>query len=210
MARVAIYARVSTDDQTTENQLKELRKWAELAHHEVVEVYEDRGISGSVGREKRPGFNKLHKDAVRRRFDIVAVRSADRLGRSMKDLLEVLETIRKTGRGLYIHTQAIDTTTPAGRALYQMLGVFAEFERELIVARANAGIARARASGTRSGKSIGRPKGSDFDHEKISAALRRGASVRAVVRETGASVGTVGMIRKALVDAGDVAGRSGS
>ncbi|MTD93113.1 resolvase [Hyphomicrobium sp. xq] len=202
MARVAIYARVSTDAQTTANQLEELHRWAARSGHDVVAVHEDRGISGSKGRAKRPGLDRLLKDAVRRNFDIVAVWSSDRLGRSMKDLLDILQTIRETRRGLYIHTQALDTTTPAGRALYQMLGVFAELEREMIVARVNAGIARARSSGTRSGKSIGRPRGADFDIEKIKAGLLRGASVRDVVAETGASVGTVAAARKALVVAG--------
>ncbi len=79
-----------------------------------MKVYEDQGISGSNGRDKRPAFDALLKDAVRREFDIIAVWSADRLGRSMKDLLEVLQTVRESGRGLYIHTQALDTTTPAG------------------------------------------------------------------------------------------------
>lgn len=207
MARVAIYARVSTDGQTTANQLDELWRWAERSGHEVITVYEDKGISGAKGREMRPGLDAMLKAAVRRQFDIVAVWSSDRLGRSMKDLLDILQTIRESGRGLYIHTQALDTTTPAGRALYQMLGVFAELEREMIVARVNAGIARARTSGTKSGKAIGRPKGADFDRVKIKAALLRGASVRDVVRETGASIGTTAAVRKELVAAGHLSER---
>ena len=159
--RVAIYARVSTDQQTTENQLRELRQWADRAGHTVVTVFQDEGISGAKGRDKRPGFDKMLKAAVRREFDIVAVWSSDRLGRSLAHLVEVLQTIRDAGLGLYIHTQALDTTTPAGRAMFQMLGVFAEFERELIVARVNAGMARAKLEGTKSGKAIGRPFVSD-------------------------------------------------
>lgn len=204
MARVAIYARVSTDEQTTANQLEELRRWADRSEHHVVKVFEDKGVSGTKGREKRPGLDAMLKAAVRREFDIVAVWSSDRLGRSMKDLLDILQTIRESKRGLYIHTQALDTTTPAGRALYQMLGVFAELEREMIVARVNAGISRARKHGTRSGKAIGRPKGADFDREAIKAALRGGASVRQVVRTTGASVGTVAAMRKELFGTGAV------
>jgi DNA invertase Pin-like site-specific DNA recombinase len=147
------------------------------------------------------------KDAVRRRFDILAVWSSDRLGRSMKDLLDILQTIRESDRGLYIHTQALDTTTPAGRALYQMLGVFAEFEREMIVARVKAGIARAKANGTRSGKAIGRPKGADFDRNAIKAALLKGASVRQAVRATGASIGTTAAVRKDLIESGAMEAR---
>ena len=104
-------------------------------------MFEDTGISGAYGREKRPGFNAMLKAAVKREFDILAVWSSDRIGRSMPDLLEVLQTIRSTGTQLYLHTQGLDTTTSSGRALYQMLGVFSELEPEMIVARVNAGMA---------------------------------------------------------------------
>jgi DNA invertase Pin-like site-specific DNA recombinase len=106
--------------------------------------------------------------------------------------------------GLYVHTQALDTTTPAGRAMYQMLGVFAEFEREMIVARVNAGIARAPTTGTKSGKAIGRPKATSYDVEAVKLALIQGGSVREVSRKTGASVGTTAAVRKALVASGDL------
>ena len=111
-------------------------------------------------------------------------------------------TGRDTGIGLYIHTQALDTTTPAGRAMFGMLAVFGEFEREMIVARVNAVLARARQRGTKSGKAIGRPKGADYDHKAIRAALLKGGSVREVVRQAGASIGTTAAVRKALVEAG--------
>jgi DNA invertase Pin-like site-specific DNA recombinase len=120
--RVALYVRVSTSDQTCENQKRELRAWARAAGHKVICVFEDTGISGAYGRDKRPGFNAMLKAAVKREFDILAVWSSDRIGRSMPDLLEVLQTIRSTGTQLYLHTQGLDTTTPSGRALYQMLG----------------------------------------------------------------------------------------
>ena len=119
----------------TSAQRQELQAWAERAGHKVVKVYEDQGISGAKGRDKRPAFDALLKAAVRRENDMIAVWSSDRLGRSLQHLVEVLETIRDTGTGLYIHTQAVDTTTPAGRAMFGMLGVFAEFEREMIHAR---------------------------------------------------------------------------
>ena len=133
-------------------------------------MYEDKGISGAKGRDKRPAFDAMLKSAVRRDFDMVAVWSSDRLGRSLQHLIDVLQTIRDTGIGLYIHTQALDTTTPAGRAMFGMLAVFGEFEREMIVARVNAGLARARQSGTKSGKAIGRPKGADFLRKELVAA----------------------------------------
>ncbi len=209
MGRVAIYTRVSTDKQTTSNQIAELERWAKNANHELVRIYEDAGVSGAKGRDKRPGFDRLLKDAVRREFDIIATWSADRLGRSLPNLIEVLQTIRQTGRELYIHTTALDTTTPGGRAMFQMLGVFAEFERELIVARVNAGVARAREKGTRSGKAIGRPRNGDYTEEQIRAALLAGRSVRAVVRQTGASIGTVAAVRRTISDSIRMDKRSG-
>ena len=107
MARVAIYARVSTDGQTTTNQLVELNAWAARAGHEVIKVYEEAGISGSHGRDKRPGFDAMLKGAVRREFDIVAVWSSDRLGRSLQHLIDVLQTVRMSGRrALHPHTSA--------------------------------------------------------------------------------------------------------
>src|SRR5262247_3445320 len=142
--RVGMYVRVSTDEQSTAMQKRELHAWAERAGHTVVDVFKDQGISGAKGRDQRPAFDALLKAAVRREIDMIAVWSSDRLGRSLKHLIEVLETIKATGTGLYIHTQALDTTTPGGRAMFGMLSVFSEFEREMIMARVNAGLARAK------------------------------------------------------------------
>lgn len=199
MARVAIYTRVSTDDQKTANQLTVLQDWAAKAGHEIVATFEDAGISGTKGKDKRPGFKALLKACVQRKVEMIAVWSTDRLGRSMPHLIEVLQTIRDTGVGLYIHTQGVDTNTPAGRMLFQMLGVMAEFERELLVSRTIAGLDHARAHGTRSGKAIGRPRRASYDLDSVRDGLSRGLSVRAVMRETGASLGQVAAVRKQLV-----------
>jgi DNA invertase Pin-like site-specific DNA recombinase len=196
--RVGIYTRVSTDKQTTANQLRELRTWARRCGHGVVRIFEDQGISGAKGRDKRPALDALLKAAVRREVDIIAVWSSDRLGRSLRDLIEVLQTIRDTGLGLYIHTQALDTTTPAGRAMFGMLGVFSEFERETIVARVNAGIARARAEGTKSGKAIGRPRTSPKKIAEARALLAQGTGILKVARIVGLGSGTVQNIRRAM------------
>jgi len=110
--RVAIYVRVSTDAQNTDAQRQELEAWAERAGHTVVKVYEDQGISGAKGRDQRPAFDALLKAAVRREISMIAVWSSDRLGRSLKHLVEVLEILRDTGTGLYVHTQAVDTRHP--------------------------------------------------------------------------------------------------
>jgi DNA invertase Pin-like site-specific DNA recombinase len=156
--RVALYLRVSTDAQTTENQRLELERVAQQRGWEITARYEDAGISGSKGREKRPGFDQLCKDMTRCRFDIVAAWSVDRLGRSLQDLLGFLSDLHGAGRDLYLHQQAIDTTTPSGKAMFQMLGVFAEFERAMIRERVNAGLARARQKGVQLGRRPTSPK----------------------------------------------------
>jgi DNA invertase Pin-like site-specific DNA recombinase len=144
--RVALYARVSTDDQTTENQVRELKAASERHGWDVVAQFVDHGISGAKGRDKRPQFDALLKGVARREFDMVAAWGVDRLGRSMTDLLSFLGELQGKGVDLYLHQQAVDTSTPAGRALFQMCGVFAEFERAMIQERVKAGIARYRAN----------------------------------------------------------------
>jgi DNA invertase Pin-like site-specific DNA recombinase len=196
--RVALYIRVSTYEQTTANQAADLEAWAKRAGHEMVKVYEDKGISGTKGRDKRPAFDAMLKAAVRREFDMLAVWSSDRLGRSMPDLIDVLQTIRATGLALYIHTQALDTSTPAGRALFQMLGVFAELEREMIVARVNAGMATARQHGTKSGKAIGRPRLSPATDADVRAQLAKGTGILKTARMHGLGTGTVQRIKAAM------------
>jgi DNA invertase Pin-like site-specific DNA recombinase len=150
--RVGVYLRVSTDGQTTQNQRRELEAVAALSGWEVVDFYEDAGISGSNGREKRPGFDRLLKDATARKINMVAVWSVDRLGRSLQHLVGFLNELQALNCHLYLHQQAIDTTTPSGRAMFQMCGVFAEFERSMIVERVNAGLARAKANGVKLGR----------------------------------------------------------
>jgi DNA invertase Pin-like site-specific DNA recombinase len=150
--RVAIYLRVSTDQQTTENQRLELERVAQQRGWTVTAVYTDNGVSGAKGRDKRPGFDALCKDMTRCKFDMVAAWSVDRLGRSLQHLVGFLADLQSAGRDLYLHQQAIDTTTPSGRAMFQMCGVFAEFERAMIRERVNAGLARAKAKGVKLGR----------------------------------------------------------
>ena len=138
--RAAIYVRVSTDKQTVENQLRELRQIAERRGWHVVEEYHDAGISGSKGRDQRPGLDQMLKDASRRRFDVVMAWAIDRLGRSLIDLLGTIQALEACGCDLYLDQQAIDTTTPAGRLLFHALASIAEFERDLIRDRVIAGI----------------------------------------------------------------------
>jgi DNA invertase Pin-like site-specific DNA recombinase len=149
--RVAIYLRVSTSKQDTDNQLRELSAVADRSGWEIWKVYEDAGISGAKGRDKRPGLDAMLKAVNAKQFDLVATWSVDRLGRSLTDLLGILQELRDKGVDLFLHQQGLDTSTTAGKAMFQMLGVFAEFERGIIRERVNAGLARARANGTKLG-----------------------------------------------------------
>jgi DNA invertase Pin-like site-specific DNA recombinase len=147
MKRAVLYLRVSTTDQTTANQERDLREVADRMGCEIVHVYKDHGISGAKGRDKRPEFDRLFKDAAQRKFDLVMAWSVDRLGRSLQDLVGFLSEMHALGIDLFLHQQGLDTTTPAGKALFQVMGVFAEFERAMIAERVRAGLKRAVADG---------------------------------------------------------------
>jgi DNA invertase Pin-like site-specific DNA recombinase len=152
--RVALYARVSTDGQTTENQRRELRAAIERNGWTIAVEYIDHGISGAKSRKDRPQFDALLRAVARKEFDVVAAWSVDRLGRSLQDLVEFLSDLQSKKIDLYLHQQALDTSTPSGKAMFGMLGVFAEFERSIIQERVKVGLARARSKGT----TLGRPK----------------------------------------------------
>lgn len=184
--RVAIYLRVSTDQQTTENQRLELEKVIKHRGWNLVSVYDDNGVSGSKGREHRKQFDALLKDATRGKFDIVAAWSVDRLGRSLQDLVGFLNELHGVQCDLYLHQQGIDTTTAAGKAMFQMCGVFAEFERSMIQERVKAGLERAR----KNGKQLGRPRVSEDAKKLLQEAKDKGLSIRKAADYAGVSVGT--------------------
>lgn len=150
--RIGIYVRVSTKSQEVENQLAELFAACKRDDWQVAHVFSDRGISGAKGRAERKGLDDLLKAVVRRDIDQVVVWSIDRLGRSLRDLINVIEELRQKDCDLYIHKQAIDTNTPSGKMLFSLLRIFAEFEREIIRERIMAGQARARSQGKRIGR----------------------------------------------------------
>jgi DNA invertase Pin-like site-specific DNA recombinase len=147
MKRLALYLRVSTDKQTTTNQRRELQAVAKRSGWKIVATYEDNGVSGSKGRHERPGLDAMLKAVNAKEFDLVATWSVDRLGRSLTDLLDILQHLKDKKVDLFLHQQGLDTSTSAGKAMFQMLGVFAEFERGIIRERVNAGLARARERG---------------------------------------------------------------
>jgi DNA invertase Pin-like site-specific DNA recombinase len=179
--RVALYARVSTDGQSVENQLRELEAVGRKEGWKVVQRFIDRGISGAKSRKDRPGFDALCKAAVRREFDMIAAWSVDRLGRSLLDLLTFLKDLHAKGCNLYLHKQGLDTTTHTGEMMFQMLGVFAQFERAIIVERVRAGLKRAKAQG----KVLGRPRVSASVEAEVLALRGKGEGMRKIARTLG-------------------------
>ncbi len=154
MKRAAMYLRVSTDGQTVENQRGDLTKLAELRGWSIVQTYEDAGISGAKGRDRRPGLDALLKDAKRRRFDVALFWAVDRLGRSTASVVTAMDELDAAGVAQFYFKESMDTSTPHGRAMLEMAAVFARLEREMIRARVVAGLQRARANGRR----LGRPR----------------------------------------------------
>jgi DNA invertase Pin-like site-specific DNA recombinase len=189
--RVALYARVSTDKQSTENQLRELREAAARLGWQVVHEFVDRGISGAKGPKDRPQLAALLRGVSRKDFEVVAAWSVDRLGRSLIDLVGLLQELHSTGVDLYLHQQGVNTTTPAGRALFGMMGVFAEFERGMIQERVRAGLARAKAKGTKSGNPIGRPAVGAKVENRIRALRAEGLGMLKVAKLVGCGVSVV-------------------
>lgn len=189
--RVAIYARVSTDGQSVNAQLTELHEVADRRGWEVVHEYTDKGLSGAKGRDQRPALDAMLKAATRGEFGAVAAWSVDRLGRSLQHLVAGLGDLHAAGVGLYLHKQGLDTSTPSGRAMFGMLGVFAEFEREMIAERVRAGIKNAKANGTKTGNPFGRPRVSSDVECKVQELRAQEWGVNRIARELGIGSGTV-------------------
>jgi DNA invertase Pin-like site-specific DNA recombinase len=202
MRHAALYVRVSTDKQTVENQIRALTEIAERRGWEIVgEPYSDAGISGAKGRDKRPGLDRMLKDAQRRKFDIVMAWAVDRLGRSLLDLLGTIQTLEACGVDLYLDQQAIDTTTPMGKLVFQVTGAFAEFERSMIQQRIHAGLKRALDEG----KVLGRPKVAADVEKRILALLKAGNGMLKVAKQVGVGTGTVQRIARELGPFGEAA-----
>ena len=191
MKRAVLYLRVSTVDQTTANQERELREVADRMGCEIIHVYKDHGISGAKGRDKRPQFDRLCRDAAQRKFDVVMAWSVDRLGRSLQDLVGFLSELHALHVDLFLHQQGLDTTTPAGKAMFQMMGVFAEFERAMIQERVRAGLRRAKDEG----KQLGRPRIDPDVEQRIRNALRAGETIRGIAAKFGVNPSTVQRIK---------------
>ncbi len=186
--RIAIYARVSTDKQTVDNQLLELRSLCERLGYTIVQEYTDNGISGAKSRNDRPALDALMKDATRRRFDMVMCWSIDRLGRSLQHLVEILNELQALKIDLYFQQQGMDTSTPSGRMIFSVFGAIGEFERNLIRERVIAGQQRAKAQG----KKLGRPsKMNDGMKNAIILLRERGLGIKAIAKQLQIGIGTV-------------------
>jgi DNA invertase Pin-like site-specific DNA recombinase len=186
--RVALYYRVSTASQTTENQRHDLERVAAARAWNIVAQFSDDGISGAKARSERPALDALLKAAVRGEFDLIAAWSIDRLGRSLQHLVETVNELKAVGVDLYIHQQAIDTSTPAGKLAFSVFGALAEYERELIRERVRAGLDRARRNGTR----LGRPTNLNDSVRAAIIALRcKDHPIRKIAAQLKVGTGTV-------------------
>ncbi len=185
--RVAVYARVSTASQNVDNQTQELERLAALRGWTIVTTYRDEGISGAKGRDGRPALDQMLKAATRREFDLIAVWSIDRLGRSLQHLVTTVNDLHAQGVQLYFHQQAIDTTTPSGKLMFGVFSSFAEFERDLIRERIKLGVERAR----KEGKKLGRPSSvTDSTRAAIVELYKKGMSPKKISQTLRCGVGT--------------------
>ena len=188
MKRIALYARVSTDKQTCENQLQELRTIAERMNYTIVAEFVDNGISGMKTRQNRPALDQLMKSATQRKFDMVMCWSIDRLGRSLQNLVEILNELQALKIDLFFLQQGMDTSTPSGRMIFSVFGAIGEFERDLIRERVIAGQKRAVANGVK----IGRPsKMNDGLRSAIQLLREKGMGIKQIARELKVGIGTV-------------------
>ena len=186
--RIAIYARVSTDKQSTENQLLELRTLCTKLGYTIVQEYTDNGISGAKSRDERPALDLLLKDATRRKFDMVMCWSIDRLGRSLQHLVEILNELQAIKIDLYFQQQGMDTSTPSGRMIFSVFGAIGEFERNLIRERVLAGQQRAKANGVK----LGRPsKMNDGMRSAVKLLREKGMGIKQIAKQLQIGVGTV-------------------
>jgi len=194
--RAALYLRVSTDRQTVENQSKALQAIAAHRGWEIVATYSDKGISGAKGRKDRPEFDRMLSDAGRGKFDIVLAFALDRIGRSLSDLLATIRHLEECRVDLFVDRNMIDTTTPTGKLLFHVTSAFAEFERDMIVQRVNAGLDRARAKGV----TLGRPRIDEKTEQAIRKAIAKGDKGKhKIAAEVGVGSGTVARIKAEMV-----------
>ena len=189
--KVALYTRVSTNDQSVDMQLSELKRYCKERGLDIYKEYSDEGVSGT--KDRRPALDELMDDARKKKFDAAVCWRFDRFARSTKHLLTALEEFHHLGIDFISYQENIDTSSPLGKAMFTIVAAIAELERSIIVERVRAGIARAKAEGTR----LGRPPGSDIDASRVQELLASGLSTRAVAKSLGIGLGSVWRAKQA-------------
>lgn len=190
--KVVIYSRVSTVDQKCDNQISNLKEIVSANGWHLIDIFVDDGISGTKGRDGRPEFGRMCTEMVQRRFNRILVWDVSRLGRSLQHLVEFLNDVHSLGINLYIHQSGLDTSTSSGRMMFQMIGVFAEFERSMISERVKLGLQRVR----KNGKQLGRPRTVTPEVKRhIRQLLNEGHSYSYIHAQIGASKATISRIK---------------
>jgi len=192
LKRTAIYARVSTTDQSTDSQLLDLRKYVSDRSWQIFKEYCDNGISGT--KDSRPALNELMSDAKKRRFDAVLVWRFDRFARSTRHLINALEEFKNLKIDFVSYQENIDTSSPLGSAIFTIISAVAQLERDIIAERVKAGLRNA----VEAGKQLGRPRGTSLDIEAIHRLKSKGLSVREIAKQMGTSKTTVSRLLKAV------------
>ena len=196
---IAIYARVSTDKQTTDLQLNELRDFVKRSGWTIYQEFIDEGYSGS--NTKRPAFSEMMDQAKKRRFDTLVVWKLDRLGRSLKDLINTLDELGSLGIDFISYDNKLDTTTPSGRLVFNVIGAVAEFEKDIIRERVKAGLVAAKARGKR----LGRPPISPHLSNQAKELRSKGLSHRKIAKKLKISEGSVrNLLKNKLLSVGDL------
>ncbi len=190
LKRTAIYARVSTQEQTVDSQLTALRQYAEQRNLEIIHTFIDKGISGKT--DQRPGLVQLMDHARKHKIDTILVFRFDRFGRSTKHLVTALEEFQSLGIDFISYSENIDTGTPVGRVLFAIISAFAAFEREILAERVRAGLIAAK----KRGQKLGRPTISEHLREKIRELKGQGLSIRAIAKILGVSKSAVQSVHK--------------
>ncbi len=185
MKRIAIYARVSTTDQSTESQLLDLRRYTRERGWKIFKEYCDNGVSGT--KDSRPALNELMNSAKKRRFDVVLVWRFDRFARSTKHLILALEEFKNLGIDFVSYQENIDTSSPLGSAIFTIISAVAQLERDIIAERVKAGLRRAVGAG----QQLGRPRGTALDIEALHRLRMKGLSLQQVAKKLNTSKTTV-------------------
>lgn len=188
MKKVCLYVRVSTSKQTVENQVRELTEYSNRCGYEIVEIYQDEGISGSKSRNERPSLDKMMKDGVRRRFDMVLCWSVDRLGRSVSHLVETMNELQENKIDIFFLKQGIDTSSSTGRLVFGIFSCISEMERTVIRERVISGLERVKSQG----KKLGRPtKMNDGMKQAVKLLREKGMGIKQISKQLQIGVGTV-------------------